>query len=127
MKQLGLTLLVVASLFCFSCSSSDDGDTKSTTTSDVEGMWVGTFSGLDRGTWSMVVDANGKITGTANSNRFGSLDLVGAIVGNGSLTATAGGASSGATFEGTFKDGKGEGKWVNVSQSLNGSWTGAKK
>jgi len=127
MKKLGLVLLLIAGLFCFSCSSSDDGDTQSSVNSEIEGAWEGTFSGTDKGTWSMVVDASGKITGTAVSNQFGSLAISGAVVGNGSLTATAGGASSGSTFEGTFKDGKGNGKWVNVSQSLNGSWTGAKK
>jgi len=129
MKQLSLTLLLVASLFCFSCSSSDDGDTtqQSTINPGLEGSWEGSFSGTDSGTWTMVIDASGKVTGTTFSKQFGNLVIAGTVSGNGSLSATAGVASSGATFKGTFKDGKGDGTWSNTSQSLNGFWIGTKK
>ncbi len=82
------------------------------------GGWQGVFSGTDRGTWSVTIDAQGVITGSGYSNDLhDNFTLTGTVDGQNMFHAeafTAGGASTGGEFSGVVvAPGVVSGTWVN--------------
>lgn len=80
------------------------------------GTWVGTFGGLDSGTWIALVDQNGVLSGQGYSNDLGSsFGISGRFDALGNFYAVAGDSSEGATFTGTadLSTRTISGTWVN--------------
>ncbi len=77
------------------------------------GPWSGTFFGTDSGTWSVTIDANGTIKGSAYSNALkASFSVNGSIDDNGHFVM--GNASSGTEFSGQVgPPGTISGTWVS--------------
>lgn len=125
MKKQILLIAIILGLTTLSCSSNDDDNQKS----EFEGEWVGTYTGaLDNGTWTAIIDSNGKVTGTSTSSVFNaSLQLNGNVSTSGTFIATAGSASNGAQFNGQMTESSGSGTWSNSSSGTNGTWSGNKQ
>ncbi|WP_423998080.1 hypothetical protein [Maribacter sp. IgM3_T14_3] len=98
-----LIFLPVLMLFFFNTSCTKDEDGEEIDASFV-GNWSGTYSGDDRGIWTVNVSATGKVTGTATSSfTSDSADINGHITENGALSATIG-SSEARTFVGQLID-----------------------
>jgi len=128
MKKMKLILTLLIGITIFSCSNDDDNN-NGNTTSDFQGNWSGTFTGdEDNGTWSGTVNENRELSGTVTSDVFSvTWDANGTIQENGNVNITAGTATSGATFIGTFNATTASGTWNNTSASMNGTWSGNKQ
>jgi len=110
-----------------SCSKSDDNETETINLSIIAGNWSGTFEGGDSGTYTVVVNANGTVTGTAFSNDLQqTLALNGTIDDDGNFDAVVGSAANGATFTGEFRATTSSGTWNNPNLNSSGTWSGTK-
>ncbi len=127
MKKSILILALLIGYIITACSSDDD--TINNSVSEFQGNWSGSYTGdQDNGTWSITVSANGTISGTTTSNVFNdTFTLDGSVSDNGNLDATAGTASSGATFVGGMSANNASGTWNNTSLNINGNWSGIKQ
>lgn len=123
-------------LHCRECSSTTTttfgsptttGTTTTTIAASIAGVWMGTFSGDDSGSFTITVDTSGDITGSGTSAAAGVFDVVGAVSPVGDLVATGGGTSDGSTFTGTLSPtGTGSGTWENQFFGESGTWTAVK-
>ena len=98
--------------------------------SPFEGTWSGTFSGNDSGTWLVLIDSDGKVSGTAHSNSSNDYAVEGIVTSNGELSATLGTTSSGGQFSGVLDDnGMGSGTWSTPIWFItyDGTWIGSKQ
>jgi len=88
------------------------------------GTYEGIFTGDDTGTFTVVVDTTGNITGTGESITFGLFDITGTVDSSGNLELVAGGTSLGAIFSGTIApDGTVSGTWETTILFLSASGT----
>jgi hypothetical protein len=87
--------------------------------------WSGKYTGLrDSGTFKITI-TNGEVTGTSTSYVYReTVDVHGTLT-NGTLRATAGTATSGATFNGTVYTTSANGTWYNTYQ-FTGTWSAVK-
>src|SRR5690554_6175103 len=93
--------LTVFSTSFISCSKDDDsgGDEESS----FAGLWSGTYTGDDAGTFQANINSQGSITGNIVSSVTGeSYTLSGSVSSDGDFSASIGSASSGAEFEGSI-------------------------
>ena len=116
-----LTLGAVA-VFSFSCSLSEHGEIKSI----YEGVWTGSYTGSeDAGTWEMIVDSKGNITGSIISEVLSyDYEIIGNVENTGELYMSCGTTSSGATFTGYMFGDVTNGTWENPSVNITGEWDG---
>jgi hypothetical protein len=115
MKCRRLSLIAMLCGFCLlivlgGCSDDDNGDGD---VSQFAGTYRGTFTGDDSGSFTVVVDNVGDITGTGRSNAIGRFIIDGTVESNGDvefgITTTA------ATFSGRiFASGVVSGTWENA-------------
>lgn len=89
------------------------------------GTWTGSFAGGDNGPCEVTLSDTGNISGfcTSNYNNTPFAFAVSGIV-NSSGGATIGSATTGATFNGTFKRyGEVSGTWNNSNVQINGTFS----
>ena len=85
--------------------------------------------GDDEGVWTASISSIGTITGNLTSTAWGTSSTVsGSVTNSGSLSATIGSTSDGATFVGQFDSNSntGAGIWTSPAISWTGEWTGGK-
>lgn len=87
------------------------------------GSYSGTFSGGDKGTWTLSISSTGAITGSGVSAKGKSYTLAGQGSPDGSITISS---SSGANLIGTSSSATGtiSGTWTNASNGNSGVWSG---
>ncbi len=126
MKHITMVLLVFMSMLSINCSSDDDN---SSDTLAYEGEWSGTYTGAqDNGSWTMQINTDGTVSGTATSEVFnGTYTVSGFVQENGDLTATVGNASSGALFTGQLDGSNASGTWNNTTANMSGEWSGTQQ
>ncbi|QMU63833.1 MAG: hypothetical protein GKR88_05695 [Flavobacteriaceae bacterium] len=125
MRKITLILTLVIGFISTSCSNNNDNETQ---ISEFQGNWNGTYTGSeDNGNWSMNVNEEGIITGTATSTDSNDVyDVNGNVQENGNLNVTLGTVTSGATFVGTMNENTTNGTWQNTSENISGIWSGSK-
>ncbi len=90
------------------------------------GLYEGSFTGDDSGTWSMTVDENGVISGDGISDTDGNFTITGQVSSDGN--ASVGSTSTGATFFGLIDvDDNFSGSWTNTFSNDSGTFTGTKQ
>ena len=124
MKKLCYLPLLMLTLMFTSCSEDDQGEEIS---ADLVGSWSGTYSGDDRGVWTVNVSSTGRVSGTATSTfAQESADINGRVSDNGQLSATIG-SSEDREFVGQLRDDNGAaGTWVDNRRDQDGTWVGVK-
>jgi hypothetical protein len=92
------------------------------------GTYSGTFAGDDSGTFTVVVDPAGHITGSGVSREDGPFDIAGTVNSQGAVELVAGTATTGATFAGTISAaGEMSGTWENRFFGERGTFTGRRQ
>lgn len=93
-----------------------------------EGKYTGTFSGGDYGTFTLTIDSQGDISGTAYSEKYeDAYSVSGEISSDGEMNMTAGSADTGATFKGSIdSSGTISGTWKNSYYGISGTFSGSK-
>ena len=96
--------------------------------SEFAGQYTGTFSGGDYGTFSVTVDSQGNISGTAWSNRYEEqYSISGTISSSGQIYMVAGHVDTGTIFQGSAdSSGNVQGTWENSYYSISGVFSGTK-
>lgn len=117
-----LILLLAFGLFISSCS-------ETATTNVFNGLWSGTYDGEDEGTWSVIIDEDGNVSGNAFSTILSqSQQVSGTVNDDGDFTATVGNTSQGSTFSGQLnEDNTASGTWTNSAFSTDGTWMGSRQ
>lgn len=94
-------------------------------TSKFEGTYKGTYTGGDKGSLIVDVDASGNISGTSlSSNTLEAFGITGKVDNNGSFT---GSTDIGTEFKGAFSGSNASGTYSNTSLSISGNWTATKQ
>lgn len=124
MKKLFFLPLLVITLIITSCSEDEQGEEINT---ELIGNWAGTYTGDDRGVWTVNVSSTGNVTGTATSSfTQDSANITGRVSDNGTLSATIG-SSEEREFVGQLgENNEASGTWVDSRRDQNGTWTGRK-
>lgn len=132
MKQIVRTVLplLVLCFIAFSCKEKDETTTPQNTESAYKGNWSGTFTGGDNGTWDIVVDKEGKFSGS-----FFSTNVQANFAVDSGMVSTTGTFTASINVNGTLLDFDGQavssdsanGTWGNPSSGLTGTWSGSKK
>ncbi|HEB85813.1 MAG TPA: hypothetical protein ENI68_02200 [Gammaproteobacteria bacterium] len=94
--------------------------------STMAGIYNGTFSGDDVGTWTMLVADDGTITGSGCSTvATGDFTLSGTVTSDGAGAVGTGGSGGNVDFVGTFSlTGSLSGTWIDNSNSDTGTFSG---
>ena len=126
-------IYIFLSLSLIACEKDDSisqtANNGNNTNSPYTGNWSGIFTGDDEGVWNASISSNGTITGNLTSTAWGTSSTVsGSVTNSGSLSATIGSTSDGATFVGQFDSNSntGAGIWTSPAISWTGEWTGGK-
>lgn len=93
------------------------------------GRYRGTYSGDDRGTWSVRINKRGLIRGSGFSNDFQvGFSIRGCLTKGGRVNAMASGSAGNARWSGRIRvsSGKMAGSWVNDSAGASGTFRGKK-
>ncbi|MEO6610563.1 MAG: hypothetical protein ABIT05_00465 [Chitinophagaceae bacterium] len=96
------------------------------------GHWKGTYTGAnDQGTWDIVLDKDGFVTGNTVSTTFAQTNTASGVVseqGQVSLLITIGTVIAGASFNGNMTGHSASGTWTNntFTPPYTGTWTGSK-
>lgn len=106
----------------------DDGDD---TPAAFAGSYSGSFSGAESGTWSVVIAADGSLTGSGTSATSGSFGVSGSVTASGDVTLNATAGTAGlAQFSGSInaETGAVSGTWrYTGSTSDDGTFTGQRQ
>ncbi len=103
-------LLIIASLFFTSCKTGENvANNLSATDYLYAGHYIGTYSGDDSGIWDIIIDLNGKITGSSISDSQETSSISGSLNEN---TANIS-LSNGTTFSVSINSNKITGTWNN--------------
>ena len=119
--------LVGLSCGLFACSSSmGKYPISGSENSEFTGTYVGTYSGNDRGTFTIIVARDGSISGWGESVAIGAFSLLGQVTSEGkvALTGASRNAAAGAAFVGAIAVGTVAGTW-NVADELGADEIGA--
>ncbi len=121
MKKLLYTFLAVSILFS-ACKKEDNN-----TNNPFSGDWSGGYSGGESGVWQGTVTSNGNlingvITSDAGDIYFGT----GSVSNSGTFDLVIGSVTTGAVFSGNASGNTVTGTWENLSDSLQGNWSGNK-
>jgi len=123
MKKLLILPLFMSSL-ASSCSTDEQSEEFD---SYLVGNWSGTYSGDDRGIWTVTVSDTGRVTGTATSAfTSDSQNINGQVSSSGSLSATLGNTEDREFVGQLGQNNQASGTWVDNGRDQNGSWTGQK-
>lgn len=118
-----MSLAFISLLALGSCSSDDSGSINS----NYAGVYEGVYSGDETGTFSMVVNSDGSVTGHAI--RRGSYDPTwygaGSVNDSGQVTVR-GTVDSGAVWSGSITGDNVNGNWSNDRYNMSGSFAGSK-
>ena len=107
-------------------SSSAQNNLRAAILGILSGNYSGTFSGDASGTWTVVIDSLGNITGTAVNSDSSTAAVTGTVGSNG--IAIMGVVATGATFSGTITlTGQVSGTWVDTAAGENGTFSGSKQ
>lgn len=90
------------------------------------GTYNGVYSGDDAGTWVVMVDSAGTISGDGvGSDEV--FTIIGSVSSSGTAYFVAGDVTTGATFTGTITEsGEVSGTWVNEYWNMSGTFSGKK-
>ena len=123
MKKIFLIVLIaVFTLTIQSCKK--DSEEK---VSDYMGDWSGTYSGDDEGTWKVLVDKDGGVTGSMTSDNIPiTIDFEGKVDETGKVLVTFENALGDGSMTGQMTDGKVTGTWSNDTQNIGGIIEGKK-
>ncbi|MGQ0708823.1 MAG: CsgG/HfaB family protein [Rhodoferax sp.] len=93
------------------------------------GVFSGTYSGLDNGTFTVTTHPSGQVSGSAHSATTGSVGVSGRIDASGALVLTAAGSAGGATYQGRIDPSSGtvSGVWSMVGRQGGGSFSGQRQ
>lgn len=99
--------------------------------SRLAGNYTGSYAGDDTGTWSVVINDAGGITGSGQSNAWGSFSIAGTVASSGSADFTSGiaaGNQVAAVYAGTFDAdaGTAPGTW-DGGCCEHGIWSGTRQ
>jgi uncharacterized lipoprotein NlpE involved in copper resistance len=120
MKKSILTLITMTILFV-GCSKKNEVKPES----KFKGSWTGTYSGGDKGSIAVDIDASGNLKGASvSSMTLESFGITGTVDANGAFT---GKTEIGTTFTGNFTTSAVAGTWTNTGLKLSGAWSGSKK
>lgn len=124
MKKLMYVTICMLLLAVTACSEDDGGQEINP---DLVGSWSGTYTGDDRGVWTVNVSSSGNVTGTATSTfTQDSAPIRGSVNDSGLLSATAG-SSEEREFVGQLNENnQAAGTWVDNRRDQDGTWQGAK-
>ena len=128
-KNTFLQKLIVLPIFLVlfigsSCSNDEDAETIN---ANLVGSWSGTYSGDDRGVWTVNVSASGNVSGTATSTfTTDSAAISGSVSSNGTLSATLGNSENREFVGQLGEDNAANGTWVDTQRDQNGTWVGQK-
>ncbi|MCW5515330.1 hypothetical protein [Muriicola sp. Z0-33] len=125
MKKLFFLPALVLMLISIACTKDEEGEKIN---SNLTGSWIGTYTGDDRGVWTVNVSSTGKVTGTATSSYTSdSADIKGEVSDNGALSATLGNSED-RSFVGQLReDNEATGTWIDERRDQDGTWTGSKQ
>ncbi|NJB70013.1 hypothetical protein GGR42_000475 [Saonia flava] len=125
MKKLLFLPILIFTIAITSCSK-DEQDVN--IDSNLTGTWNGAYSGDDRGIWTVNVDANGNVSGTATSAYTqDSQNISGKVTDNGTLSATLGNTDD-REFVGQLKENnEATGTWIDAGRNMEGTWEGSKQ
>ena len=91
------------------------------------GIYEGTFSGDDYGTFRITISDDGYISGTAYSEKYYEIEYVEGYVDLSGDFSVSGSSSDGATFVGRISSNKISGSWKNRYYNMSGTCSGIKK
>lgn len=93
------------------------------------GVFSGSFSGVDNGTFTVTTYQNGLVSGTASSATAGAMGVNGRMDPNGGFVLTAGGTAGSATYHGRIdpQSGTVSGVWTLVGRPGGGSFSGQRQ
>ncbi|WP_350285744.1 hypothetical protein [uncultured Croceitalea sp.] len=124
MKKLLFLPLLITMLVGTSCSEDEEGEAISV---DLVGNWSGTYSGGDRGVWTVNVSKTGNVTGTATSTFASqSAAITGKVTDSGVLSATLGNSEDREFIGQLNENNEAMGTWVDTRRDQNGTWVGSK-
>ncbi|KPM33376.1 Hypothetical protein I595_279 [Croceitalea dokdonensis DOKDO 023] len=107
-----------------SCSEDDEAEE---IRPSLTGSWSGTYSGDDRGNWTVNVSSTGNVSGTATSSfTQDSADITGKVSDTGNLSATIGITDDHEFFGQLGENNEASGTWIDTQRDQNGTWTGTK-
>lgn len=123
-----LTLDTTAGTRTLVSTQAAQGHLRTTLLGILAGSYSGTYSGDDSGTWTIIVDESGGITGSGTGQHAGGFDIWGTVTSSGLANFVGGSVSVGANFQGTItRDGHVSGTWAsNGGTGLAGSFVGTK-
>ena len=116
--------LLLALLLIFSISCSEDEEPYA----DYEGNWSGSYSGADTGSWSVVVNEKGKVSGTATSDSLPEFpfSFSGTVSTSGNFNAQVPLFQDTIVYTGQLKGKSASGTWSGQDSSFVGTWQGTK-
>ena len=113
-------LFLVLSLFACSSESPDDNinSNNSNLESEFKGLWSGSFSGEDNGTWTLTVQNTGIVVGSFTSKDHNEIhSFSGSVDENGDILASIVLENITGSFAGNLNDGLGSGSYSVNSRS----------
>ena len=122
MKKLFFSVSFIFLLFAFSCKKDEPFE-------KYEGSWSGSYTGDDKGSWSVRIDDDGNVTGSATSESLPifPINLLGTITEDGVYNAQAITIfNEQVIFQGQLSNNSAAGSWRNDSANFSGSWSGLK-
>ena len=119
-----ITLLAFAIISC----SKDDTEVEEELVFEYLGVWSGTYSGDDEGTWELDVNDSGKFIGTMSSDVLPvNSEFDGTVDDSGRVNAVITNDLGSGSMQGQMKDGQVTGSWNINIQNLGGVLQGSKK
>ena len=119
MKKLLLLLLCVPLMFSCGENVKDNEKAKSRINfSEISGEWEGRYTGDERGTFKGQISNNGSISGNTSLGYI----IDGSVNEDGDIKMSFGEISSGAIFEGYYKNNRFIGTWNNDYYNLSGTF-----
>lgn len=115
------TAIILCCLIFASCKENEQAK--------YEGVWEGTYSGDEVGTWKMHIDEDGTSQGVvspANPN-YRSFKFTGSVNGDGELSMSAAVFGSIAAYDAFLTESDLSGSWNFEEGTIVGAWSGAKK
>jgi hypothetical protein len=94
-----------------------------------EGVWEGSFSGSESGSWRFVVESDGNIRGVARAESVNnqSFSINGLITEDGEVSLEANVLNSGLFFDAFATENSLSGSWSSGNAGFAGTWEGTKR
>jgi len=113
-----LFLFVILGLFSCNSESIDDNDDNSSGVSEFKGLWSGSFSGEDNGTWTLTVQNTGIVVGSFTSKDYNEIhSFSGSVDENGDILASIVLENVTGSFVGNLNNGLGSGSYTVSNRS----------